>query len=201
MKNTARKYDRASKNYDTFELPVEKLLFSRLRKKAFGAISGKILEIGVGTGKNMPYYPPGADVTAIDFSAGMLEKAEVLRNKQNLSNVSLINMDAQDLKFKDETFDFIISSFVFCTVPDPLKGFSEAYRVLKSGGTAVFIEHMKSASFLINIMLNGMNLITVPMLGTYMNRETQKNIERAGFRIKRVENYIYDVIRLITARK
>ncbi len=201
MANTARKYDRAAKNYDTFELPVEKLLFSRLRKKAFGAISGKVLEIGVGTGKNIPHYPRGADVTAIDFSAGMLERAEALRSKRNLLNVALVNMDAQDLKFQDETFDFIISSFVFCTVPDPLRGLSEAYRVLKPDGTAVFLEHMKSASFLINIMLNGMNLITVPMLGTHMTRETQKNIERAGFKINRVEFYIYDVIRLIIAGK
>lgn len=60
MEKTAKKYDRASKTYDFFEMPAEKLLFSRLRKKAFGNISGKILEIGVGTGKNMLYYPSGA---------------------------------------------------------------------------------------------------------------------------------------------
>jgi ubiquinone/menaquinone biosynthesis C-methylase UbiE len=200
-KSTLEKYDKASKNYDRFELPAEKLLFSRIRKKAFRSIHGKILEIGIGTGKNMPYYPAGAEVTGIDFSAGMLGKAEILLSKLNLQNVKLVKMDAQELKFADNSFDFVISSFVFCTVPDPMKGLSDAYRVLKPGGTAIFIEHMKSRSFLLNIILNLMNLMTVPMTGTYMNRETQKNIENAGFRIESVENRLFDIVRHIKARK
>ena len=201
MENTSEKYDRASKNYDLLEFPAEKLLFSRLRKRAFHDISGKILDIGVGTGNNMPYYPSGTDVTAIDFSAGMPEKAVKRRKKLGLSNIDLINMDAQDLEFDDDSFDFVISAFVFCTVPDPVKGLKEAYRVLKPGGTAIFIEHMKSDSSLINIMLSAMNLMTVPMMGTYMNRETQKNVEKAGFKIKNTEKHLIDVVRLITAGK
>ncbi len=201
MKDTAQKYDRGSKNYDLFELPAEKLLFSRLRKKAFLEISGKILDIGVGTGKNLPYYPEEAEVTAIDFSSGMLEKAVKLKSRLGLSNVKLIKMDVQDLKFDNDSFDFVISSFVFCTVPDPVRGLVEAYRVLKPGGSAIFIEHMKSDSSLINIILSTMNLMTVPMMGTYMNRETQKNIENAGFRIEKVEKHLFDIIRVIMAGK
>jgi len=200
-RSTSEKYNRASKNYDLFELPAEKFLFSKIRKKAFRNIHGKILEIGIGTGKNLPYYPYDAEVTGIDFSTGMLGKAEILLSKLNLPNVSLFKMDAQNLMFEDDTFDFVISSFVFCTVPDPLKGLSEAFRVLKPGGTAIFIEHMKSNSFILNLLLNLMNLITVPITGTYMNRETQKNIEKAGFRIESVENYLFDIVRHIRARK
>jgi ubiquinone/menaquinone biosynthesis C-methylase UbiE len=198
---TSGKYDRASKNYDRFEFLAEKLLFSKIWKKAFRNIQGKILEIGVGTGKNVPYYPEGANVTAIDFSSGMLGKAEILKKKFKLTNVRLLKMDAQDLKFSDSSFDFVISSFVFCTVPDPMKGLSEAYRVLQPGGKAIFIEHMKSGSFLLNIVLNLMNLMAVPMTGTYMNRGTQKNIENAGFRIEWVENYVFDIIRRIETVK
>ncbi len=201
MEKTAKKYDRASKTYDFFEMPAEKLLFSRLRKQAFSNISGKILEIGVGTGKNMLYYPSVAEVTAIDFSGGMLDKAMIMKNKLDLSNVNLIKMDAQNLKFANSTFDFVISAFVFCTIPDPVKGLAEAYRVLKPDGKAIFIEHMKSSSLLLNVMLNAMNLITVPMMGTYMNRETQNNIEKAEFRIESVEKHVFDIVRLIVSRK
>lgn len=140
-------------------------------------------------------------MTAIDFSNGMLEKAKIMKNKLGLSNVDLIKMDAQDLKFENGTFDFVISSFVFCTVPDPVKGLSESFRVLKTGGIAIFVEHMKSSSFLLNAILNTMNLITVPMMGTYMNRETQNNIEKAGFRIVSVEKHLFDIVRLIISRK
>lgn len=201
MEETAKKYDRASKTYNFFEMPAEKFLFSRLRKKAFSNISGKILEIGVGTGKNMLYYPSGAEVTAIDFSSGMLDKAMIMKNKLDLSNVNLIKMDAQDLMFENGSFDFVISAFVFCTVPEPIKGLSEAYRVLKPDGKAIFIEHMRSSSLLLNVLLNAMNLITVPMMGTFMNRETQNNIKKAGFRIESVEKHVFDIVRLIVSRK
>jgi SAM-dependent methyltransferase len=123
-------------------------------------ISGKILDIGVGTGKNMPFYPAGSIVTAIDFSGGMLEKAVKRIRKLGLSNVELIKMDDQNLEFGNETFDSIISAFVFCTVP-----------------------------------------VTVPMMGTYMNRKTQKNIENAGFRIERAEKHLIDVVRLMKTGK
>ena len=201
MAKTAQKYDRAAKNYDFSQQFIEKLLFGKLRTKAFKEISGKVIKIGVGTGKNLPYYTRDADVTAIDFSEKMLEKAKERRKNLHISNVTLLKMNAQNLRFNDNSFDTAISTFVFCTVPDPLKGLSEVYRVIKPDGKAVFIEHMKSGSFLLNIFLYLMNLMSVPLLGTSMIRETQKNIESAGFKIESVEKHVFDVVRLIIARK
>ena len=201
MNTPAKKYDRFSKIYDLFESPMEMRAFSKYRKKALSLAKGKVLEIGIGTGKNLPYYPGGVEVIGIDFSQGMLEKAEKRKKKLGLDNVELLYMDAQNMEFDDNTFDTVVSTFVFCTVPDPIKGLKEAYRVLKPGGTAIFLEHMKSNSRLLNIPFYLMEPFIKTLLGTSMLRETQKNIEKAGFKIEKVENLFFDIVRLIIATK
>lgn len=201
MSKTAKKYDRFSKIYDLFESPMEMRAFSKYRKEALSLAKGKVLEVGVGTGKNFPYYPKDVEVIGIDFSKGMLEKAEKRKKELGLEDVKLLLMDAQNLEFEDNTFDTVVSTFVFCTVPDPIKGLKEVYRVLKPGGKAIFLEHMKSESRLLNIPLYIMDPIMRTLVGTSMVRETQKNTEKAGFRIEKVENLFFDVVRLITATK
>ena len=201
MNTPAKKYDRFSKIYDLFESPIEMRAFSKYRKKALSLAKGKVLEIGIGTGKNLPYYPEGVEVIGIDFSRGMLEKAEKRKKELGLENVKLLYMDAQNMEFDDNTFDTVVSTFVFCTVPDPIKGLKEAYRVLKPGGTAIFLEHMKSNSRLLNIPLYLMEPFIKTLLGTSMLRETQKNIEKAGFKIEKVENLFFNIVRLIIATK
>ena len=201
MNTPAKKYDRFSKIYDLFESPIEMRAFSKYRKKALSLAKGKVLGIGVGTGKNLPYYPEGVEVIGIDFSRGMLEKAEKRKKELELENVKLLYMDAQNMEFDDNTFDTVVSTFVFCTVPDPIKGLKEAYRVLKPGGTAIFLEHMKSNSRLLNIPLYLMEPFIKTLLGTSMLRETQKNIEKAGFKIEKVENLFFNIVRLILATK
>jgi len=201
MNTPAKKYDRFSKIYDLFESPMEMRAFSKYRKKALSLAKGKVLEIGIGTGKNLPYYPEGVEVIGIDFSRGMLEKAEKRKKELGLENVKLLYMDAQNMEFDDNTFDTVVSTFVFCTVPDPIKGLKEAYRVLKPGGTAIFLEHMKSNSRLLNIPLYLMESFIKTLLGTSMLRETQKNIEKAGFKIEKVENLFFNIVRLIIATK
>jgi ubiquinone/menaquinone biosynthesis C-methylase UbiE len=95
----------------------------------------------------------------------------------------------------------VISTFVFCTVPNPLKGLEEVYRVLKPGGKAVFLEHMRSRSPFVNLFLGLMNLYSRPVLGTSMLRRTQENIILSGFNIVLVEHLLLDVVRLIVGKK
>ncbi len=199
--STIEKYDRAARHYDRMEGIVEGLLFRRLRQRALSLVRGPVLEVGVGTGKNLPHYPPGTDVTAVDFSPGMLEKAAEKKERLGLANVKLLEMDVQELAFADDTFATVISTFVFCTVPDPLQGLREVYRVLQPAGRAVFLEHMKSESPLVNLFLRLMDVYSVRALGTSMLRETQSNIAAAGFQIERAEHLFLDVVRLVVARK
>jgi len=199
--DTSQKYSQIAKLYDLFEWPIEKLLFKILRKEAVLYASGHVLEVGVGTGKNLPYYNKSVDLAAIDFSPGMLEIAKNKKTEVDLKAFTLYEMDVQDLKFEDTTFDTVISTFVFCTVPDPIAGLREVYRVLKPKGKVIFLEHMTSKYFVLNIFLYLMNIVSTKLLGTSMIRETQKNIEQAGFTVVSVEHKLFDIVRLIIATK
>ncbi|MCL4432397.1 MAG: methyltransferase domain-containing protein [Epsilonproteobacteria bacterium] len=198
---TAKKYSRIAKLYDFFQWPLEVLSLNHLRDQVISQAQDKILEVGIGTGKNLPFYPLCADLTGIDFSSGMLNIARRKMGEIGLQQCELIEMDIEKMSFPDESFDTIVSTFVFCTVPNPDKGLNELYRVLKPGGKAVFLEHMKSSSKWLNAFLWMMDKITTQLLGTSMLRETQKEIEKAGFTIISSENKVFDILRLIVAIK
>ncbi|QTA37625.1 class I SAM-dependent methyltransferase [Thermosipho ferrireducens] len=195
------KYDKIAKFYDKAEGFIEKRVFSKYRKKLFEYVNGFVLEVGVGTGKNFPYYPEGVRGFAIDVSKNMLKIAEKRKKELNLENIELLEMDAMDIKFENDTFDTVFSTFVFCTVPDPIKALKEVKRVLKRNGTAVFLEHMKSKNILYNIPLYLMQPMTKLFLGTSMIRETEDNIRRAGLNIIEVQYLFKDIVRLIIAKK
>ena len=197
----SEKYSRIAKAYDLIEWPIERILFHKLRKEAIESACDKTLEVGVGTGKNLPYYPKGVELVAIDFSPGMLNIAEKKAKGLGLKSLQLREMDVEHLDFTSNSFDVVVSTFVFCTVPDPLAGLKELYRVLKPNGKAVFLEHMQSKNTIINIMLHIMNIVSSNFLGTSMVRKTQQNIEQAGFVINSVENKAFDIVRLIIAEK
>ncbi len=198
---TAEKYSRISHLYNTFEYPIERVLFQKLRTKAISYAQKNTLEVGVGTGKNFPYYDPDIILKAIDFSSGMLKVAHRKQKNVQVKHLQLYKMDVQQLSFDSNSFDTIVSTFVFCTVPDPIAGLKEVYRVLKPSGTAIFLEHMRSHYGLVNIPLYVMNVFSTRLLGTSMVRETQKNIELVGFTVESVEKKTLDIVRLIIARK
>lgn len=198
---TAKRYTRFAKFYDFLQWPLEILHLNTLRREVISHASGKILEVGIGTGKNLRYYPQESNLTGIDFSSGMLNIARKKAHRMRLLQCELIKMDIEAMAFSDNTFDTIISTFVFCTVPHPDKGLHELYRVLKPGGKAIFLEHMKSSSKGLNMILWVMERFAIPLLGTSMLRETQKEIKNAGFTILTSENKLFDILRLITVTK
>ena len=104
----------------------------------------RILEVGVGTGINATLYPRNCQVTGIDFSASMLEKARERLTRKDIRNVRLLQMDAQDLKFPDDTFDIVYAPYLISVVPDPLKVASEMRRVCRPGGRIIFLNHFLS---------------------------------------------------------
>jgi len=198
---TARRYTRIAKVYDLLQCPLELFHLSRLRSEVIAKAEGKILEVGIGTGKNLPLYPLYADLTGIDFSRGMLDIARSKTAKLGLRNTTLINIDIEKMSFADATFDTIVSTFVFCTVPHPDQGLRELYRVLKPGGKAIFLEHMKSNSQWLNFFLWIMEKVATTLLGTSMLREKQKKNKKAGFTVLESQNKVFDILRLIVAIK
>ncbi|WP_320046284.1 methyltransferase domain-containing protein [uncultured Ilyobacter sp.] len=196
--NTKDKYDKVAKIYDRME---KMMFFTKYRKGLISLASGKVLELGVGTGVNLPYYSEKISVTGIDFSKKMLEKSEEVIKKNNIKNIKLEEMDIQAMSFEDNSFDCAVSTCVFCTVPDPIAGLKEVYRVIKPGGKVLFLEHMRSENPLINIFLFVMSIMSKFFLGTSMVRKTQENIEKVGFKITERRDLFFDVVRIIIAEK
>jgi len=196
-----RRYDRIAPFYDMMEGPIERSGYSRWRKLLWSEVEGKeILEVGVGTGKNFPYYPPGVNITAVDFSIKMLEVAQKRAAKENVK-VNLRQMDVQNLEFADNTFDSIVGSFIFCSVPDPVLGLREVKRVLKQGGKLVLLEHVISADPIIARLMNLFNPVIVRLMGPNINRRTVDNVIESGLVLEQVTDLSAGIFKLIEARK
>lgn len=196
---TQRRYNRMAPHYDLGELPAEILAIARWRKLLWREAKGStILEIGVGTGKNFPFYPPGARVVAIDLSDRMIRLAAG-KARRNGTTVDLVLADSQALPFKEGTFDRVVASFVFCSVPDPVQGLGEVKRVLRPEGRAFLLEHMRSRPPLGWIM-DLVNPLVVRINGANINRRTLDNIRAAGLHIEEARNLFADIVRLVGAR-
>jgi len=199
---TRKRYNRGARFYDVQQAAMERLVFRRLRKQfwAKAPAAGSILEVGVGTGVNISHYPGGAHVTAIDLSDQMLARAK--RRAERLhATVDLALMDAQHLEFQDATFDAVVATCVFCSVPDPVAGLREAWRVLKPGGKLVLLEHMRSDNAVLGKVMDVVNPLMVRMSGANFNRRTVENLRRAGIENLDVAGHVLGIVKLIEARK
>lgn len=180
---TRKRYDRLAFFYDFFEAPIEWFRFSGWRPRLRNRIAGqRALEVGVGTGKNLPYYPDNVKITAIDFSPRMLERAR--RKVSNLGKtVELREMDIQGLAFPDNCFDTVFATFVFCSVPNPVEGLRELKRVCKPGGRLLLMEHMRPGNPILGLLFDLLNPIIVRIFAANINRRTMINIQKAGWKI------------------
>lgn len=104
----------------------------------------KILDVGVGTGLSLPLFPSDCSITGIDLSSAMLNEAKKKVKEYDLKNITLIEMDASNLAFEDDTFDNVIATHVISVVPDPVKVIAEMKRVCKKGGNLVLVNHFQS---------------------------------------------------------
>jgi|SRR3989344_1389217 len=196
-----QRYDRFARVYDVVDGIIERRLFHRLRKETIPLLQGKVLEIGVGTGKNLKYYTKNAKVTAIDISSNMMQRAQEKARKLDIDVVFKL-MDGQHLDFKDNSFDIVVTTFVLCSIPDPVQAAREIKRVLKPTGKAVLIEHVRSEHTIIRFLQWIHNPITRRLTGANINRNTRENLEKAGLIIEKDEHLaFYDVFRRFTCRK
>ncbi len=196
---TRARYDRIAPVYDLLETGMEALRLRHWREMTWQRARGpRVLELGVGTGKNFSFYPPGIGVTAIDISPRMLERARERAERDSVA-VKLLLADAQALPFPDASFDTVVATFVFCSVPDPIQGLQEARRVLVPGGQLLLLEHVLSRRPLLGALMRLANPIVVRLTGANIDRETVTNVARAGFDLQQADDLWCDIVKLIEA--
>lgn len=194
-----KRYNRIAPLYDLLERPMESH-GSNWREELLQEAEGEVLEVGVGTGKNLGTYPQGTQLTGIDFSSGMIERARERVREFGLTNVTLLEMDAQDMSFPDDSFDTVVTTCVFCSVPLPVKGLEEIHRVCKPGGKVLMLEHVRSNGTILGPLMDFLNPLPVHLYGANINRRTVENLEKAGFADIEVTNLWKDVMKRIVAR-
>jgi len=195
-----KRYNRNAPLYDFMTGLMEMSRYYR-RELLWSKVEGvHILEVGVGTGKSFSYYPPDVVITAVDFSDRMLKCAKDKASKQKVK-VRLQQMDVQNLEFEDNTFDTVVASFVFCSVPDPVRGLMEVKRVCKPGGKVVLLEHVLSANRILGWFMNLANPLVVRMIGANINRQTVENVIKSDLVVELVTDLGAGIFKLIEARK
>jgi ubiquinone/menaquinone biosynthesis C-methylase UbiE len=192
------KWDKASGGYDRLSRGAERR-WEDVKRESLSKVRGRVLFLAVGTGLEVRFFPPGADVTGIDISSGMLRQAAPRATEYD-GSFQLTQADVEHLAFPDATFDCVVTSCTFCSVPNPVVGLRELRRVLKPGGELRMFEHTGSRWFPFNLMLNLMTPVT-RQLGPDMNRDTVSNVRTAGFRIHSIRNVYLDVVKIIVAGK
>lgn len=186
---TRKRYNTVSSIYDLMEWPVEQLWYKKWRRELWQQIHGPtVLEIGVGTGKNIPYYPEEFELTGIDLSPGMLKQARELLPDHAKDRITLHEMDAQDMVFPDDHFDNVVATFVFCSVPDPVVGLQEALRVTKPGGKLCLLEHMRVEQPFLASVMEKLDAPIHYLSGVHITRHTVANVEKAGWEIEQVQD-------------
>lgn len=189
------RYNRTARYYDW----MDKMISPALRKSALAHAKGHVLEVGVGTGANLPYYPAECTVTGIDFSPSMLARARH-KVKQASATVELLEMDAQYMDFSDNTFDTVVATCVFCSVPDPVKGLQEVRRVCKNEGQIILLEHVRSDNPFIGKLMDIVNPFSLYLIGSNINRRTLESIDQAGITTAQVKDFHGKIVKLILAR-
>lgn len=196
-----RPYTHIARLYDLLDLPFEHGRYRPIRRMLFAGVGGRILDAGVGTGRNMPFYPQGAEVTGIDLSPHMLERAR--RRRQRLgAKVELKEMDATATDFPDAHFDVAVATFLFCVLDESeqLPGLRELRRVVKPTGEIRIVEYAYSQQPVKRFIMR----LWAPWVrfayGAAFDRDTERYVEAAG--LEPVENrfVFHDIIKLLVLK-
>jgi ubiquinone/menaquinone biosynthesis C-methylase UbiE len=199
MPLTAReKWDWLSLTYDLMTFGEDRRQGAE-KERLFSRIQGRTLLVAVGTGNDLKYLPSDCDLIAIDISPRMIHRARTKARREG-GNIRMVLTDAQRLAFGDQTFDTVLTVCTFCSIPNPVEGLQELYRVLKPGGRLLMFEHVRSKIGPFALFLDFMTFLT-RKFGPDLNRDTVGNVLQAGFRLQREENVYLDIVKAIEATK
>lgn len=189
-----------AKWYDFFMSPLEQRKFKRIRSELLKGASGKVLELGSGTGINFPLYDNVDQVIAIEPSQPMIDRS-LIKKKLAVVPIEIVNVSAENLPFKDCTFDTVVATLVFCTIPNVEKAINEVIRVCKPEGKILLFEHVKMENAALSKMQESLTPFWKKVCdGCCLNRETLKAFSNQGLEIERVEHFYKDLFVVATLR-
>ena len=197
-----RTYNYIARIYDLLDLPFEYGRYRPIRKMMFDGTGGEVLDAGVGTGRNMPFYPPEGRVTGIDISPSMLARAEKRKARLGVK-AELRLMDVLDTDFTDARFDFVIATFLFCVLEDADQhpALKELSRVCKPDGKIRILEYAYSENpvtrFIMRLWAPWVRLI----YGATFNRHTERYVVDAGLELIEERFLFKDIIKLLVLRR
>jgi ubiquinone/menaquinone biosynthesis C-methylase UbiE len=195
------RYQRIAPFYDLLDLPFEYGRYRRLRPLLFQGLSGRLLDAGVGTGRNFPFYPRNSRVIGIDLSPAMVAHAQ---RRVNLSPapIELKVMDVTKLDFPDRSFDAAVATFLFCVLPEEqqVTALRELSRVLKIGGVIRMLEYVRPQG----IIRRAITKLWEPWIawayGASFDRRTEEDIRKAGMQLLESRFVVDDLLKLISIR-
>ena len=195
-----RLQDRGAPRYDKQIALVERLLFQGGREWVCRQTQGRVLELAVGTARNLPHYPAEVTLTGIELSEQMLSIGRD-RARDVGRDADLRLGDAQSLDFADESFDTIVCTLGLCTIPDAGRAVAEARRVLRPGGRFILLEHVRSPLLAVRLLQRLLEPLAVHFAGDHLTREPLDYLSTEGFEIEQVERSKFGTVERVRARK
>ncbi len=194
-------YERLASRYDRSTSLGDRLLKVEAgRRWVASKASGHVLEVGVGTGLNLPFYGSDIRLVGVDLSSAML--AEARRRAADLGlEVDLVEADAQALKFADDSFDTVVFSLCLCSVPDDVRAVSEGVRVLKPGGQMLLLEHVRSPSTVVRTGQRLLEPLSLRYQTDHLTREPMEHLRAEGLQIEQVHRWAWGIMERVAARK
>jgi ubiquinone/menaquinone biosynthesis C-methylase UbiE len=193
-----RVYDADPARYHRGSFLTERLV-ARGRRRVGETVTGRLLDVGFGTGLSLPHYPQSLEVVGIDASLPMLQFAGRHADLA-LRRVLLVQMDAERLAFADQSFDSVAFNLCLCTIPDPERAVREAVRVARPGAPMVFLEHVRSHVLPLAALQEILNPALVALQQDHINRRTADMVRRAGVEVLSVERWALGFFNLIVGR-
>jgi ubiquinone/menaquinone biosynthesis C-methylase UbiE len=194
-----RFWERAAADYDQAMRFAERIWLSRLRCELLSRAAGHTLEVGVGTGVNLSFYPPGVNLVGVDSSRSMLAQAS------QRSAVSGMDFNAQlafagELPFADAEFDTVVATLLLCSVPDVEAALAEFARVLRRGGRLLLLDHVESSSVVIRAGQLVADMVTAAT-GERWRRRPVRRLEAAGFVVEECTSSRARLFESVVARR
>jgi ubiquinone/menaquinone biosynthesis C-methylase UbiE len=192
-------YERIAPLYDLIDLPFEIGRYRAIRPLLFSGLKGRILDAGVGTGRNIAFYPPGTDVFGVDLSPAMLKRAA--RRLKPATQVKLMRMDLAALDFPDNSFDAAVASFVFCTMPADarLAALRELSRVVKPSGRVRLLEYAPAQSSVRRVVARLWQPWVKWAFGARLNQDIEVELDGASLTLSN-SRYVASAIKLLEAK-